>query len=562
MRDIQPTLSKLIYLGTPAVSGLVLASFFLDPVNLPKMMVLSIFAIPVLMLIATYSWKQLSKSFSFCLVMIFSFVILGILSSVSSEKAFVTTFYGENGRNTGLLTYLCLAILFLGALTFDKLQNFRKLLYGLLGVSLLNIFYSSFVLITGKDPIPWTNPYKTILGTFGNPDFLAAFLGLSIGVFSVFIVSRDTNIRIRLSFVFLAFLSIYLIKETGALQGFMVAAICVLLTALMRIAKSRFKKWNYVFLPGALLSAILAVLGMLQIGPLQTLLYKPSVTYRGEYWQAAWNMAQHSPIMGLGFDSYGDLYRKFRDINALKAPGVDVVTNTAHNVYLDILVGGGFPLFLIYIGIQLLVLIQAINYFRKSSYFDPIFTSLFVAWVGYQAQSGISINQIGLAVWGWVLGGALVAYCHTQVDGDFLGSPQIELKNREKARKKVEVTTPAFSGTIVILGMLAGFMICAPLVTAEASWRHSLETGKLPGIESDIGRFPKSTARYQFGIQHLGGNQLGDLAYKYARDALEFNPNDYQTWRVLIQLPQTTQDEKALARRELHRLDPLNPEWK
>ena len=46
---------------------------------------------------------------------------------------------------------------------------------------------------------------------------------------------------------------------------------------------------------------------------------------------------------------------------------------------------------------------------RKKEY-DATFVALTVAWLGYQAQSVISINQIGLAIWGWVLSGALIAY--------------------------------------------------------------------------------------------------------------------------------------------------------
>jgi hypothetical protein len=34
----------------------------------------------------------------------------------------------------------------------------------------------------------------------------------------------------------------------------------------------------------------------------------------------------------------------------------------------------------------------------------------FTAWTCYQVQSLISINQVGLALWGWILTGALIAY--------------------------------------------------------------------------------------------------------------------------------------------------------
>jgi len=137
-----------------------------------------------------------------------------------------------------------------------------------------------------------------------------------------------------------------------------------------------------------------------------------------------------------------------------------------------------------------------------------------------------------------------------------------ESLNRNQKKTNTEIMSHPIAGTIVITGMVLGFLVISPLVLTEASWRNSLEKGSLPEIEQNIGKFPKVSARYQFGIQHLGGNQLGDLAYKYAKEAVVFNPNDYQTWRILIQLPQTTESEKQNAQVNLRRLDPLNPEWK
>jgi tetratricopeptide (TPR) repeat protein len=37
-----------------------------------------------------------------------------------------------------------------------------------------------------------------------------------------------------------------------------------------------------------------------------------------------------------------------------------------------------------------------------------LITSIFSAWLAYQAQSIISIDNIGISVWGWLLGGAVV----------------------------------------------------------------------------------------------------------------------------------------------------------
>ena len=558
MKNVDPVLSKLVLIGTPSVSALVLASFFLDPVNLPKLLLLVIIAFPAFLLTIIFSRIEIWAKYRLILVLVSLFVIQAFISTAFSQKAFVTTFYGENGRNTGLLTYLCLCSLFLAALTLKTKHQFQLLVNGFLFVATLNIAYSLWVVTTGKDIIPWTNPYKTILGTFGNPNFLSSFLGISVSIFAIWFLDNSRKKLYRLSSLLAIPLSLFLIKETNSLQGFLIAALTLSLLSIIWFRSNRLHKINYFLIPSFFIAGLSSILGMLQIGPLSNYLYKDSVTYRGEYWQAGLNMANNSPLVGIGFDSYGDLFRQFRESTALVRPGVDVVTNTAHNVYIDILASGGYPLLIAYAGIQLFALVSALKVLGKIKSFDSTFAGIFLIWIGYQAQSVISINQIGLAVWGWVSTAALIAYSHSISDTRL----QSESLSSKRRKTTTQGTTHPIAGTMVILGMVLGFLLVSPLVLTEANWRHSLEKGSLPGIERNIGKFPKVSARYQFGIKHLGGNQLADLAYKYAKEAVVFNPNDYQTWRILIQLPQATEEEKQNARVNLRRLDPLNPEWK
>lgn len=558
MKNADPIISKLVIIGTPSISVLVLASFFLDPVNLPKLLLLSIVAFPAILLTISFYRSEIWTKYKIVVLLISIFVLQSLISSFLSQKAFVTTFYGDSGRNTGLLTYLCLCSLFLAALTLKLRVRFRLLVTSFLIVAIVNIFYSLWVLSTGKDIIPWTNPYKTILGTFGNPNFLSSFLGISVSIFAVYALEKSGKKLYRFSSLLAIPTSLFLIEKTNSIQGFLIVALTLSLLLLIWLQSSKIRKLNYLLIPTMLTSGVFAILGMLQIGPLASYLYKDSVTYRGEYWQAGLNMANSSPLFGVGFDSFGDLFRQFRDATALVRPGVDVVTNTAHNVYIDLLASGGYPLLLAYAGIQLFALTSALKALSKIKVFDSTFTGLLLIWIGYQAQSLISINQIGLAVWGWVSTAALIAYTYSIHEFGV----QEESKKHNQKKANPHATTHPLAGTLVISGMVMGFLIISPLVVTEASWRNSLEKGSLPAIEENIGRFPKVSARYQFGIQHLGGNQLGDLAYKYAKDALAFNPNDYQTWKILIQLPQATELEKQNAKVNLRRLDPLNPEWK
>ena len=86
---------------------------------------------------------------------------------------------------------------------------------------------------------------------------------------------------------------------------------------------------------GMLIGA-LGTLGVFNLGPLARILYKSSITFRGEYWQAGMNMAKDNFFFGLGPDSYGLYYREFRNESATRIPGLNVTTDTAHNVLIDI----------------------------------------------------------------------------------------------------------------------------------------------------------------------------------------------------------------------------------
>jgi len=54
-------------------------------------------------------------------------------------------------------------------------------------------------------------------------------------------------------------------------------------------------------------------------------------------------------------------------------------------------------------------------------------------------------------------------------------------------------------------------------------------------------------------------NGFTDLAHIYALEAVQFNPDSYESWRNLYRLSKTTDKERQLALINMKRLDPLNP---
>ena len=148
---------------------------------------------------------------------------------------------------------------------------------------------------------------------------------------------------------------------------------------------------------------------MLQIGPLSELLYKSSVSIRGFYWRAGFKMFFSDPLTGVGVDSYGDYFKEFRETQYSLNYGFDLTSTNAHNVPIQFFATGGIFVGISYILINIFILHSAFGAIKLASERNkPIIVTIFASWLAFQAQSIISIDNIGLTIWGWILGAALV----------------------------------------------------------------------------------------------------------------------------------------------------------
>jgi tetratricopeptide (TPR) repeat protein len=158
-----------------------------------------------------------------------------------------------------------------------------------------------------------------------------------------------------------------------------------------------------------LFASSLALLGTLQKGPLQDVLYKDSISVRGYYWRAALKMLQENLWFGVGPDNYGTYFRYYRDSGYPLKYGFDITSNNAHNVFLQFFATGGLFVGLSYLAIIIYIFLKCVANLKNLVGVDLInFAGLFSAWIAYLLQSLISIDNVGLAIWGWVLGGTLL----------------------------------------------------------------------------------------------------------------------------------------------------------
>jgi hypothetical protein len=275
-------------------------------------------------------------------------------------------------------------------------------------------------------------------------------------------------------------------------------------------------------------------------------------------------MGSDHTLSGVGFDTYGDWYRRARDTQALVLPGPNTTTNAAHNVPFDVFAFGGWPLFLVYLGILALSVIAIIKVTMRVRKYDAVFVTLTTAWVCYQLQSVISINQIGLAVWGWLFGGALIAYeIATRPGKDEVLSDGVKGKQSSGRTTKTKSSETIFSSTLVAgIGAVIGLLIACPPYSADAKWRSAITSQNVQKVEEALvpGYLnPQNSYKYASAVQLLESSKLYDLAYKYAQIGVEFNPDNFDSWKVFYFISKSTPEDKARALENMKRLDPNNP---
>ena len=551
----EKSLARFISIGAFLTTVVVVWGSVTDPVNTPKLFILGSSAFAAGAIALAIGAKELWRSSRLWLIGSIAFIVFSISAIVNSSSPLEQNIYGTYGRNTGFVTYLALLLISTATTLIRQRSNFNLIVYSLFAAGFANVAYCLWAIAFG-DFIGWNNPYGNILGTFGNPNFIGAFLGIFITALAAYVVAPGISWKYRGLALITVAIGLFEIKESHAVQGLVVSAAGFSIIGFYFI-RSKFKS-NLILAGYTVAIAVLgfiSLLGALQKGPFTSFIYKTSVSLRGEYWQAGWNMANEFPFTGVGMDAYGDWYRRARDSQALILPGPETVTNAAHNIPFDILSNGGWPLFITYVFLIALATIAIIKVTVRNKNYDGLFIALAVAWACYQIQSVISISQIGLAVWGWVLSGAVIAY-----EIATRGSSILEKKpaTGKSAKSKEQIFSATAIGGI---GLVVGALIVVPPLSGDIKWKAAITKGDLVLVKAALVPSymnPTDTNRLLNMVSIAINSNLPDVAYEYAKKGVEFNPESFDSWRNLYLVTNSTPQDKELALANMKRLDPKN----
>jgi hypothetical protein len=206
---------------------------------------------------------------------------------------------------------------------------------------------------------------------------------------------------------------------------------------------------------------------------------------------------------------------------------------------------------------MVLVVISSAKVISRSTSFNPLFIGLAAGWISFQAQSIISINQIGLGIWGWVLSGAIIGY---------------EINTRSEAEKQLEAKKVIIKGRraqsspnsviAMFIAFFLGVSVGIPPYLASARYKGALENGNQKEIVAAAYIWPVDFTRMIQVAATLDQYKFNDQALGIAEDATKRFPDNYEVWANLNSMSNATTDQKVKAQKQMKRLDPFNPNLK
>jgi len=199
---------------------------------------------------------------------------------------------------------------------------------------------------------------------------------------------------------------------------------------------------------------------------------------------------------------------------------------------------------------------------KRSNGFDVYFVATVGAWTAYQAQSFISINQLGLAIWGWVLSGLIIGYEINTRPKVTTNTPPV---SRKRQSNKVKVSTQQLSSSTTIalfIGVIVGAIVAIPPYYTNATFFSALKSGDIKKMQSAAYLTPLDERRLLVVATILRDNKYEAEAIKMARDATARYPDSFDFWNLWAAIPTASPSDVIQAKEQLKRLDPFNPNLK
>jgi hypothetical protein len=225
-------------------------------------------------------------------------------------------------------------------------------------------------------------------------------------------------------------------------------------------------------------------------------------------------------------------------------------------VFIDFAATGGILHIMAYLTLIAFVISSIFKQIKIDKIPNPIFSSLALAWIGYVVQSVVSIDQIGLSIWGWALGGILISYPNFENEiKQIPGKSQIR-KSSSKIEKFLVPTMVS-----ILLFFLGGSTYLKTL-QSDLNWRKNFSTKSVETLMQTASGRPLIEGRLLSASEVLRNNGFHKEALELAQLAVEYKERSYYGWLEILENESASTELIQSAKENLLILDPLNNEIK
>jgi len=517
----------------------------MDSINPIKLLIVSTFGFGYILIFVLNIRQIKSEKNNLILWAASSFIILSVFVTFTTQNELGQQLYGVSGRQTGLVLHLAIFGLLIGGNLFAS----QYLL-----VSSMRIFQISGAIIApygllqifDLDPLTWSSNSEWVAATLANPNFFSSFMGMLVCVTLPYMISVK-KVSSKILYLLAILISIFIIIKTSSQQGIILVLLGVAITLYFYIKSKNLPKgwlWSYVSL--ALLGFTVLLLDIFQKVPWKPVLYKASVSARGDYWRAGLAIIKKHPLTGVGFDGLRERFGLVRDpITLTRGDQLDL--DSAHNIYIDKGIAGGVPLLILYLIMVIIVAFAVKKLASNMNSFKPELVAVISCWIAWAMQGFISIDNVGLASWGWYLSGLItgLAAVSGKSTQDF-AEPRVKIK---------------FNNKPYVVGALIGAIIASPLITREYRYVKSFESGDYKALQAAALQFPQDIFRIGLAAETLKKYKIQTESLFLARAGVKNFPESYSAWAVLYTSPWALETERAQAKAKLNELDPYRAKF-
>lgn len=452
---------RWILVGLLPLLAIVFWSGTSDPVNVPKTSLAAATALLALLvgLVRMAALRRITVPLTPALWAALA-LGAGLLVATLASDVPGASWAGTLGRSDGLLLYGACVALFLVGLRVLEAAAARWMLVALL---VGGAFAAAYGLLQKLrlDPIKWADVgISPVIGSFGNPDFESAYLGIVVPAAVWGALTGTWGRGWRAASGALAALCLLVALFSSSVQGLLAGAagVVVLLVAVLLNRGGRPARLGLGAVgAAAALVALTVVAGVLAgVGPVSRVVGAGSLTARKWYWEAALAMWRQHPLTGVGLDRYGAYYRSVRPA---EAAAVSNYSDAAHSVPLHLLATGGLAVAVPYLVVVALVGWALVSGLRRlAGEARLLLGGLGGAWVAYQVQSLVSIDQPALAVTGWLLAAAVVAMgAPPRMQERLLPGAVVPVARKGRGATVPAAAVPVWSaGTVALCAAVAG----------------------------------------------------------------------------------------------------------